>query len=345
MSLNNINSHPQSGVTKEKGDSSSNISVRPKTNSQQTLMDGSLPQNSNVPLNVYKGSNTSHLTLPTPHGSMSQTQMMNNPYIHKNSGSSFSSTGHMNSLPHNYPLTIMPNDSPNNQMFYSPNPLIPMNINQYNQPVHFNNPFKQYHDNDPQLYNSNLNIPLMQRNLANEMPNSGFKPEFSPFLKYNFDVQQQSPNSLLFSSNFNFGVPKIATGTINNKKPDTNPPSRSSLNPSTRYYAEMLSNNNIDPLTSGTVVFPDKHKNDTFQPKEKKPMIDILDDRKIIKHRPLCSLCGKTFSRASSLKTHIFTVHERIKKYQCPYKECSKRFTTNSNMRRHVRIHERYDSK
>lgn len=59
------------------------------------------------------------------------------------------------------------------------------------------------------------------------------------------------------------------------------------------------------------------------------------------KARPKCDLCFKSFSRQSSLKTHITTVHKKIKNYECPYSNCNKRFSTNSNMRRHVRIHEK----
>ncbi|KAF0279054.1 hypothetical protein FOG50_00096 [Hanseniaspora uvarum] len=342
MAFNNSKLQSNHNPTNEKAEDVPNVS-RPKNNSQQTLLEGLQVQNSNQSFyNAYKGSNASNLTLTTSNGSITQSQIMNNPYLHKNSEGSFSSVGNINSVPYNYPVSLIPNDSLNNPVFYSPNPLVPVNLNQFNQTVHFNNPFQQFSDNNAQLYNSNPGIPH-QRNFPYELPSSGLKPEFPSFLKYNLDAQKQSPNSLLFSSNFNFGVPKIAMGTVNNKVTDTNMQPRTSLNLPTRSYNDTT--NYVDPLSSKTVVFPDKNRIDSFQLNSRRPTINILDDKKIIKHRPLCNLCGKTFSRASSLKTHIFTVHERIKKYQCPYKECNKRFTTNSNMRRHVRIHERSDSK
>lgn len=49
-----------------------------------------------------------------------------------------------------------------------------------------------------------------------------------------------------------------------------------------------------------------------------------------------CPLCSKTFSRKSSLITHIRN-HSAERKYICSY--CQKRFTQAANLRNHERIH------
>ncbi|ORX44271.1 hypothetical protein DM01DRAFT_1258936, partial [Hesseltinella vesiculosa] len=51
-----------------------------------------------------------------------------------------------------------------------------------------------------------------------------------------------------------------------------------------------------------------------------------------------CPQCTKTFSRPSSLRTHIFS-HTGEKPYGCPFEGCGRRFSVQSNMRRHLRVH------
>ncbi|KAI8149724.1 hypothetical protein BJV82DRAFT_479184, partial [Fennellomyces sp. T-0311] len=51
-----------------------------------------------------------------------------------------------------------------------------------------------------------------------------------------------------------------------------------------------------------------------------------------------CSMCPKTFSRPSSLRVHIYS-HTGEKPHGCPHPGCGRRFSVQSNMRRHLRVH------
>lgn len=51
-----------------------------------------------------------------------------------------------------------------------------------------------------------------------------------------------------------------------------------------------------------------------------------------------CSYCQKGFSRPSSLRIHIYS-HTGEKPFACPEPECGRKFSVQSNMRRHLRIH------
>ncbi|CAO3600550.1 unnamed protein product [Absidia cylindrospora] len=52
----------------------------------------------------------------------------------------------------------------------------------------------------------------------------------------------------------------------------------------------------------------------------------------------ICPHCTKSFSRPSSLRTHIFS-HSGEKPFACPYHGCNRSFSVQSNMRRHIRVH------
>ncbi|KAI9023051.1 hypothetical protein CLU79DRAFT_750103 [Phycomyces nitens] len=55
-------------------------------------------------------------------------------------------------------------------------------------------------------------------------------------------------------------------------------------------------------------------------------------------HRYHCSQCPKTFTRPSSLRIHVFS-HTGEKPHLCPHNGCGRRFSVQSNMRRHLRVH------
>ncbi|KAG2207992.1 hypothetical protein INT46_010358 [Mucor plumbeus] len=55
-------------------------------------------------------------------------------------------------------------------------------------------------------------------------------------------------------------------------------------------------------------------------------------------NRYKCNECFKTFSRPSSLRIHILS-HTGEKPHICPQPSCGRRFSVQSNMRRHLKVH------
>ncbi|KAL9537473.1 hypothetical protein MBANPS3_011746 [Mucor bainieri] len=55
-------------------------------------------------------------------------------------------------------------------------------------------------------------------------------------------------------------------------------------------------------------------------------------------NRYKCNECFKTFSRPSSLRIHILS-HTGEKPHVCPHPDCGRRFSVQSNMRRHLKVH------
>ncbi|KAI7866011.1 hypothetical protein BDF14DRAFT_1686934, partial [Spinellus fusiger] len=53
--------------------------------------------------------------------------------------------------------------------------------------------------------------------------------------------------------------------------------------------------------------------------------------------RYVCPFCRKKFSRPSSLRIHTYS-HTGEKPFACPEEGCGRRFSVQSNMRRHIRV-------
>lgn len=51
-----------------------------------------------------------------------------------------------------------------------------------------------------------------------------------------------------------------------------------------------------------------------------------------------CPYCSKGFSRPSSLRIHTYS-HTGERPFECPEQGCSRKFSVQSNMRRHLRVH------
>ncbi|KAF7731817.1 hypothetical protein EC973_008332 [Apophysomyces ossiformis] len=52
----------------------------------------------------------------------------------------------------------------------------------------------------------------------------------------------------------------------------------------------------------------------------------------------ICRYCQKAFTRPSSLRTHIYS-HTGEKPFECTEEGCGRKFSVQSNLRRHLRIH------
>ncbi|OBZ82278.1 Zinc finger protein C25B8.19c [Choanephora cucurbitarum] len=64
--------------------------------------------------------------------------------------------------------------------------------------------------------------------------------------------------------------------------------------------------------------------------------ITLIHPQSLNRYR--CHQCQKTFSRPSSLRIHILS-HTGEKPHVCPHLGCGKRFSVQSNMRRHLKVH------
>ncbi|KAI8065347.1 uncharacterized protein B0P05DRAFT_553963 [Gilbertella persicaria] len=58
------------------------------------------------------------------------------------------------------------------------------------------------------------------------------------------------------------------------------------------------------------------------------------------KKRYQCKECHKSFSRPSQLQTHTYT-HTSEKPFQCLSPNCGRRFSVVSNLRRHLKVHQK----
>lgn len=56
--------------------------------------------------------------------------------------------------------------------------------------------------------------------------------------------------------------------------------------------------------------------------------------------RHFCCYCGKGFVRPSALQTHVYS-HTGEKPFVCKEAKCNKAFSVVSNLRRHMKIHEK----
>ena len=52
-----------------------------------------------------------------------------------------------------------------------------------------------------------------------------------------------------------------------------------------------------------------------------------------------CKICQKNFSTNVNLRNHILTIHKNIRPFQCPFPGCNKKYTIQSRLQFHLKIH------
>ncbi|KAI5449862.1 hypothetical protein NCC49_003978 [Naganishia albida] len=68
------------------------------------------------------------------------------------------------------------------------------------------------------------------------------------------------------------------------------------------------------------------------------PAVFSLNSSALPGPRYTCDHCGKSFSRPSSLKIHIYS-HTGEKPYKCTWQNCTRSFSVQSNLKRHAKVH------
>ncbi|KAG0174837.1 hypothetical protein DFQ30_002460 [Apophysomyces sp. BC1015] len=105
-----------------------------------------------------------------------------------------------------------------------------------------------------------------------------------------------------------------------------------SLSLSSENYHRSLSERHslkpISPLPSLPCCVPASHP----------PPIITLNLREEDPKKYSCPYCQKRFMRPSSLRIHTYS-HTGEKPFECTEKGCGRKFSVQSNMRRHLRVH------
>ncbi|KAJ2819222.1 hypothetical protein IWW50_005533, partial [Coemansia erecta] len=101
--------------------------------------------------------------------------------------------------------------------------------------------------------------------------------------------------------------------------------------------ATTLASPNASPISSpATIETPSKRVLETSDTGSDSSMPEAGRPAKKARHQ--CPKCLKFFTRPSSLTTHDLT-HTGEKPHACTFSGCGKRFSTESNMRRHSKLH------
>ncbi|ORX44947.1 hypothetical protein DM01DRAFT_324276 [Hesseltinella vesiculosa] len=107
-------------------------------------------------------------------------------------------------------------------------------------------------------------------------------------------------------------------------------------------HRRAVSANTVDFMLHDTIdenlVRRSAPTNDTNSPASSSPSSSSTTSNLSASGRYVCPYCQKRFSRPSSLRIHIYS-HTGEKPFVCPEEGCGRRFSVQSNMRRHLRVH------
>ncbi|KAI9478039.1 MAG: hypothetical protein EXX96DRAFT_569343 [Benjaminiella poitrasii] len=96
-------------------------------------------------------------------------------------------------------------------------------------------------------------------------------------------------------------------------------------------YPSTSSSSSSSDEPSSPIDHPEPHKDSKTQ-RSPSPTTNTKP------HRYICTYCTKGFSRPSSLRIHTYS-HTGERPFECPEEGCDRKFSVQSNMRRHLRVH------
>lgn len=158
------------------------------------------------------------------------------------------------------------------------------------------------------------------------LTDSAISQGLDAFRKYMIDISQQTPRNI-------YGTRTPGTQADTYVFPTTS--SFSSYSASSNfgypYYAGSTSGSVDEPtdyssVTSDAVLDYDRYRSKVSSPSKM--------------HK--CKICDKSFTRPSSLQTHIYS-HTGEKPFACEVEGCGRHFSVVANLRRHRKVHKRED--
>lgn len=160
----------------------------------------------------------------------------------------------------------------------------------------------------------------LSQQLNNQHPQQQQPPLPTPSSASSPTLQQQKQNHVI-----------TTTLTIKNNQHQRQQPQLQQL--------QQNSSQSSNPPSRSTLSSP----NNSFSPTTPPPqsyLMTTFSSKTVVKStkKHVCEICGKRFTRPSSLQTHSYS-HTGEKPFKCDYDGCGRNFSVVSNLRRHKKIH------